>query len=165
MSLIKETHKKLLKGEFSAVELTRSYLKTINEKSDLNAFITKTEDLALTQAKEVDDLISKKKNISELAGIPCAIKDAILVEGEKCTAGSKMLKDYIAPYDATVIKKLKEHNSIIVGKTNMDEFGMGTSNENSAFGAVKNPHDISRVSGGSSGGSAVSVAAHGKSVV
>lgn len=159
MSLIKETHKKLLQGDISALELARSYLKTIDEKSDLNAFITKTEDLALRQAAEVDDLIAKKKKISELAGIPCAIKDAILVEGERCTAGSKILENYIAPYDATVIRKLKENNSVIVGKTNMDEFGMGGSNENSAFGVVKNPHDISRVPGGSSGGSAVSVAA------
>ena len=157
---VKDIHKKLIKGEFSAEELTRTYLETIKKKDkDLNAFITQTPELALTQAKEVDVMIAQKKDIPLLAGIPCAIKDAILVEGIKCTAGSVLLKDYVAPYDATVIQKLKENKVVIVGKTNMDEFGMGASTENSVFGPVKNPHDTTRVPGGSSGGSAVSVAA------
>lgn len=156
---VQDTHEKLIKGEFSAEELTRSYLETIKKKDkDLNAFITQTPELALTQAKEVDVMIAQKKNIPLLAGIPCAIKDVILVEGIKCTAGSALLKDYVAPYDATVIQKLKENNVVLVGKTNMDEFGMGASTENSAFGPVKNPHDTTRVPGGSSGGSAASVA-------
>src|SRR3989339_510890 len=110
---IKQSHEGLKKKEFSSVELTRSYLKNIKKlDKELNAFLNVTEDLAIGQAEEAD-----KKNasgtIGDLTGIPCAVKDAILVEGQKCTAASKILENYTAPYDATVIKKLKERGSVI----------------------------------------------------
>jgi len=154
---IKQAHEGFKKGEFTSVDLTKAFLEKI-KKSDINSFLSVTEDLAIEQAKEADKKI-KTGNFGMLCGIPCGIKDAILVEGEKCTAGSKILENYIAPYDATVIKKLKEQGVVILGKTNTDEFTMGSSTENSAFGVTKNPHDKSRVSGGSSGGSAAAVAA------
>ena len=117
------------------------------------------ENFALTQAKEADKKIATG-NFGVLMGIPCAIKDAIMVEGQKCTAASKILENYVAPYDATVVKKLYEAGAVILGKTNLDEFAMGGSGENSAFGPTKNPHDKTRVAGGSSSGSAASVAAN-----
>jgi len=157
---IKETHDGLVKKEFSALELCKSYLeKAKKEDKKLSAFITITEDLALSQAKKIDEMISKEKEIPILAGIPCAIKDNILVEEIKCTAGSKILENYIAPYNATVVEKLQERGAVILGKTNLDEFAMGSSTENSAFGPTKNPNDLSCVPGGSSGGSAAAVAA------
>ncbi len=155
---IKQAHEGLKKGEFTSVDLTTAYLEKI-KKSDLNSFISVTEDLALAQAKEADSKIASG-NFSELTGIPCAVKDAILVEGEKCTSGSKMLENYIAPYDATVVKKLKESGAVILGKTNLDEFAMGASGENSAFGPTKNPYDKTRVTGGTSSGSVAAVAAN-----
>ncbi|MDP2741472.1 MAG: Asp-tRNA(Asn)/Glu-tRNA(Gln) amidotransferase subunit GatA [bacterium] len=158
---ITKAHEGLLKKEFSAVELTKAYLSEIKKTDkEINAFLTITEDLALAGAQEADRKILSGKPISLLTGIPCAIKDAILVKEQRCTAGSKILENYIAPYDATVIKKLKEEGAVILGKTNTDEFTMGSSTENSAFGVTKNPHDKTRVAGGSSGGSAASVAAN-----
>jgi aspartyl-tRNA(Asn)/glutamyl-tRNA(Gln) amidotransferase subunit A len=154
---IKQANEGLKKGEFTSVDLTKAFLDKIR-KSDINSFLSVTEDLAISQANEADKKI-KTGNFGLLCGIPCAIKDAILVEGEKCTAGSKILENYVAPYDATVIKKLKEQGVVILGKTNTDEFTMGSSTENSAFGVTKNPHDKSRVAGGSSGGSAAAVSA------
>jgi aspartyl-tRNA(Asn)/glutamyl-tRNA(Gln) amidotransferase subunit A len=149
----------LKNNDFTSVDLTKAYLELIKKKDpEINAFITITEDLALRQAKEADERIAKGTD-SILTGIPCAIKDNIMVKGEKCTAGSKILESYVAPYDATVIKKLKEHGAVILGKVNMDEFAMGSSCENSAFFPTKNPHDLARVPGGSSGGSAAAVAA------
>src|SRR3989338_8135524 len=135
---ISKTHDALVKKEFSAVELAEAYLAKIEkEDKEINAFLTLTRDLALAQAKEVDGKIAKGEEIDVLAGVPCAIKDAIMVEDVKCTAGSKILENYIAPYDATVIKKLKDRGAVILGKTNMDEFTMGASGENSAFGPTK----------------------------
>ena len=158
--MIRELHEKLIAKELSARELTESFLARISEKDgSLNAFITQTPELALAQAKEVDKKIAHGEELSLLAGIPCAVKDSILVEDIRCTAGSKILEDYIAPFDATVVKKLRQNDAVFVGKTNTDEFSMGASTENSAFGVTKNPHDTERVAGGSSGGSAACVAA------
>ncbi|HUW72023.1 MAG TPA: amidase, partial [Candidatus Humimicrobiaceae bacterium] len=157
---VKEIHQSLIRKEFSALELCRNYLVEIKkENKRINAFLDVSEELALSQAKEIDALVSQKKKIPLLAGVPCAIKDNILVEGIPCTAGSKILENYVAPYDATVIKRLKDQGAVILGKTNLDEFAMGSSTENSAFGPTRNPHDLTRVSGGSSGGSAATVAA------
>jgi len=157
---IKKTHEGLSKKEFSAVELANAYLEKIEkEDKNINSFLTVCKDLALSQAKEIDKKIERGQEISLLAGAPGAIKDIILVAGVKCTAGSKILENYIAPYDATCIKRLKDNGIIILGKTNMDEFAMGSSTENSAFGVTKNPIDLTRVPGGSSGGSTAAVAA------
>jgi aspartyl-tRNA(Asn)/glutamyl-tRNA(Gln) amidotransferase subunit A len=154
---ITETHKGLVEKKFSSLDITKAYLKKIkSEDKKISAFLEITEDLALSQAKEADEL----KEISPLTGIPCAIKDLILIKGTKTTCASKILKDYVAPYDATCIKNLKKENAVFLGKTNLDEFAMGTSTENSAFFPTKNPADLKRVPGGSSGGSAAAVAAN-----
>ncbi len=145
---------------FSCQELVKECLAEIKKRDkEINAFISLNEK-ALEEAKEVDKKILKKEEIGELGGIPIAIKDNILVEDLPCTAGSRMLENYIAPYDATVVKKLKKAGAIIIGKTNLDEFAMGSSGENSAFGITRNPFDLSRVPGGSSSGSAAAVAAN-----
>ena len=156
---ILQAHQGLIKKEFSALELCKAYLDRIKEKNgEIFSFLTLTEDLALSQAKKIDDFILGGRKIPILAGIPLAVKDNILVENIKCTAASKILENYIAPYDATVIKKLKNQGAVIFGKTNMDEFAMGSSTEHSSFGKTRNPLDFTRVPGGSSGGSAAAVA-------
>jgi aspartyl-tRNA(Asn)/glutamyl-tRNA(Gln) amidotransferase subunit A len=158
---IKQAHQGLKKKEFSAAELTEVVLDRIKKHNqEINAYLTITEELALAQAQKIDKKIANREEINPLAGIPTAIKDIILVEGIKCTAGSKILENYTAPYDATAIKRLKKVGAVIVGKTNLDEFAMGSSTENSGFGPTKNPHDLKRVPGGSSGGSAAAVAAY-----
>jgi len=157
---ILQTKEKLIQKEFSATELTKAFLKNIESKDkEISAFLTLTPELALSQAKKVDDWILEKRELPLLAGIPLAIKDNVLVAGVKCTAASRILENYIAPYDATVIKRLREQGVVILGKTNLDEFAMGSSTENSAFGPTKNPLDTTRVPGGTSGGSAAAVAA------
>ena len=149
----------LKKGDFSSEELTKNFLQRIKQyDSELNSFITVSEDLALTQARAADDIISKG-NATALTGIPFAQKDIFCTNGIKTTCGSKMLDNFIAPYDATVIHKFNQAGSVMLGKTNMDEFAMGSSNETSFYGGVKNPWDTSTVPGGSSGGSAAAVAA------
>ncbi len=158
---IHEAHAKLSKKEISSEELTEACLETIDKKDkSIFAFITKIPDQALKQAKEIDEKISHGEKVGPLAGIPVAIKDNMCIDGVKTTAGSKMLENFISPYDATVIKKLREAGAIFLGKTNMDEFAMGSSTENSYLGPTKNPHDLERVPGGSSGGSAASVASN-----
>jgi len=156
---ITEARKKLDEKVFSAVDLAKTYLAEIEKKNgELNAYLEVYGDV-LEQAKVADDLIAKGESYS-LLGIPLAIKDVILIKGRKASAASKMLENYIAAYDSTVIAKLKKQGAIFLGRTNTDEFAMGGSTENSAFGVTRNPHDTSRVAGGSSGGSIVAVAAN-----
>ena len=154
---VAELSKGLKNRDFSSVELTKHYLKRI-ERSDLNAFITVTEDLALSQAREADSRLTKG-NANVLTGIPYAHKDIFCTKGIKTSAGSKILDPFISPYDATLSYKLNAEGMVMLGKTNMDELAMGSSNENSYYGPVKNPWDKKRVPGGSSGGSAAAVAA------
>lgn len=158
---ISELHEGYKQKKFSAKEVIKNYLENIKEKDGvISAFLGVYEDLALKQAKEADELISAGKELKSLSGIPIAIKDNILVEGLPATASSKILKDYISAYDAGVVTKLKENGAVFIGRTNMDEFAMGSSTENSAVRLTRNPHDIERVPGGSSGGSAASVASN-----
>ena len=146
------------KKQISATEITKEYLNRIKASDELNCFITLTEDSALNRAKEIDKDISKN-NLKPLSGLPIAQKDIFCTKGVKTSCGSKMLDNFISPYDATVVDKLNEAGTIMLGKTNMDEFAMGSSNETSFYGAVKNPWDHEYVPGGSSGGSASAVAA------
>lgn len=155
---IKELVNKIQNQEVSCVDVVTSYIKSINEKEDLiNAFLLLQTDKALEKAKELDERIKKGEKVGRLAGIPIAIKDNMCTRGVATTCASKMLEDFVPPYDATVIKKLEEEDAILIGKTNLDEFAMGSSTENSAFKITKNPIDTTRVPGGSSGGSAAAV--------
>ncbi|MBI4709469.1 MAG: Asp-tRNA(Asn)/Glu-tRNA(Gln) amidotransferase subunit GatA [Candidatus Portnoybacteria bacterium] len=158
---ILKASKGLKNKEFSSLELTQAVFDEI-KKSDgaIHAYLSLNEEGALARAGEIDKKIAANESLPILAGVPVAIKDNILIEGLRCTAGSKILENYVAPYDASVIKKLKEAGAVFLGKTNMDEFAMGSSTENSAFGPTKNPCDLERVPGGSSGGSVAAVAAN-----
>ncbi len=158
--MIRDLHKKLTNKEITSVQLTEQYFKVIEEKDpEILAYLTLTKELAMQQAAFVDAKIARGEKIGLLEGIPGAIKDMINVDGIRNTAGSKILDNYISPFDATVVKKLKENGAVILGKVNQDEFAMGSSTENSAYQLTKNPVDIERVPGGSSGGSAACVAA------
>ncbi|MBI2121056.1 MAG: Asp-tRNA(Asn)/Glu-tRNA(Gln) amidotransferase subunit GatA [Parcubacteria group bacterium] len=154
---IAKARKHLDAGDFSAVELAQAYLKNIEEKNkDIFAYIEVFDDV-LEQAKRADEMIKQGK-AAALTGIPLAIKDNMLIEGKESTSGSKILKGHIGIYDATVIGKLKAQRAVFLGRANMDEFAMGSSTETSAYGVTRNPRDIARVPGGSSGGSAAAVA-------
>lgn len=144
--------------ECSAVELAQHYLKRIDAARDLNAFVHVDAELTLAQAKAADAALANGE-AGPLAGLPIAHKDVFVTRGWRSTAGSKMLANYASPFDATVVARLSAAGMVTLGKTNMDEFAMGSSNENSAFGPVKNPWDTSAVPGGSSGGSSAAVAA------
>lgn len=157
---IKEANKLLASKQIKATELTKAYLERaqkLNKK--LNAYITITEDHALDQARKVDGLIADNQQVSPLAGIPIGLKDLYSTRGIKTSAASKILDDYIPVYDATVVTKLKDVRSVFIGKTNLDAWAHGSSGENSDFGTTKNPYDAKRVPGGSSSGSAATVAA------
>jgi len=157
---IHEAHKLLKQRRISSLELTKSALKRITEvESKIRACVTIVEDMALKQAEQVDNYIKTAHEITPLTGIPTLIKDVMCTKGIRTTCSSKMLENFVPPYDATVIEKLKAQKAVIVGKTNMDEFAMGSSTEHSAFFPTYNPWDLSRVPGGSSGGSAAAVAA------
>lgn len=150
--------KALTEKKISSVELTQHYLKQIKEQNELNAFITVDEEYAIEQAKKADQLV-RDKTSSLLTGIPMALKDLFCTIQMPTTCGSKMLANFKSPYNATVTEKLQAQGAVLLAKTNMDEFAMGSANENSFFGPVKNPWDKTRVPGGSSGGSAAAVAA------
>ncbi|MFZ1323290.1 MAG: Asp-tRNA(Asn)/Glu-tRNA(Gln) amidotransferase subunit GatA [Ignavibacteria bacterium] len=154
-----EIRKDLMDGNITCIELVQNYLKNIKDQKDLNVFISLFEDEALVRAGEIDEKIKAGK-AGKLAGAVISIKDVISVKDKKLTCGSKMLSEFETVYNATVIDRLLSEDAIIIGKVNCDEFAMGSSNENSYFGPVKNPVDTSRVPGGSSGGSAASVAAN-----
>ena len=156
---VAELSKALRSREVSSVELTQAYLEkiaTVNER--LNTYITTCDELALKQASKADQLIADG-NQNPLLGIPIAHKDIFCTKNIKTTCGSKMLENFVSPYDATIVSKLNKAGAVTLGKTNMDEFAMGSSNETSYFGSVKNPWDTNKVPGGSSGGSAAAVAA------
>ena len=157
---IEKAHNAMIKGEYTAVDLAEAYISEIKKKNkEINAYLEIYDDV-FEQAKKADKIIESGK-ATLLTGIPFAIKDNILIQGKKASSASKILENYTATYDATVIKKLKKEGVVFIGRTNMDEFAMGGSTENSAFGVTKNPHDTSRVAGGSSGGSAAAVAMDG----
>ncbi|RKY80755.1 Asp-tRNA(Asn)/Glu-tRNA(Gln) amidotransferase GatCAB subunit A, partial [candidate division KSB1 bacterium] len=152
------TRELLLQKQISCKELVQSYLSRIEQHRHLNAFITIFADEALKRARIIDQKLARGEG-GKLAGMVMAIKDILTIKGKRTTCGSRILENFVAPYDATVIQRLQAEDAIFIGKTNMDEFAMGSSNENSYFGPVKNPHDPERIPGGSSGGSAVAVAA------
>jgi len=164
MELFKYTagqlHEKLVTKEISAVELTKAVLARVDAvEKDVKAYITQTREGALAQAQAVDDKIGRGERISVLAGIPGALKDNICTKGTKTTCASKILANFVPPYDATVAEKLAAEDAVVIGKANMDEFAMGGSTENSGFFPTHNPWNLETVPGGSSGGSAAAVAA------
>ena len=155
---ISQSHQLLKEKKISSVELTKSCLQHLRDmEGKVHACVTIIEDIALEQAKEADKAISSGK-IDSLTGIPTLIKDNMCTKGIRTTCSSKMLENFTPPYNATIIEKLRTSKAVILGKTNMDEFAMGSSTENSAFFPTKNPWDLERVPGGSSGGSAAAVA-------
>lgn len=158
--MIRELHEQLINKTQTAEGLALEYLDRIKEKDQsIGAFLTVLDrEAVLVQARKVDEKIARGEQIDLLEGIPGALKDTILLAGVRATGGSKILDNYIAPYDATVTERLQVSGAVILGKTNMDEFAMGSSTENSAYQLTKNPKDTSRVPGGSSGGSAAAVA-------
>lgn len=159
---IRKAREHLLKGDFSARELAEAYLAVINEKNKtINAYVEVYDDV-LQQADRADEVLKEKGEESPvLTGIPIALKDNMLVKGRGVTCGSKILEGYTATYDGGVIDQLRQAGAVLLGRTNMDEFAMGSSTETSAFGITRNPHDTTRVPGGSSGGAAAAVAMGG----
>jgi aspartyl-tRNA(Asn)/glutamyl-tRNA(Gln) amidotransferase subunit A len=164
MSLIERTAVELLhllsRGETTSEALTGAFLQAIRQREPrLQAFLHVDETGALDQARAVDERRRRGESLGTLAGLPVAIKDVLCTRGQRTTCGSKMLRDFVPPYDAHVISRLRQADAVLLGKTNLDEFAMGSSTENSAFQVTRNPWDPTRIPGGSSGGSAVAVAA------
>ena len=160
MTSIRELHQQLVNKERSAVEITTEALETIKTVDPkVKSFLQVTADHALERAKAVDNKIANNEEIGLLAGIPIGIKDNMSTKGIATTCGSRILENFVPPYESTVTQKLQEAGAIMVGKTNLDEFAMGSSTENSGYQVTANPWDLSRVPGGSSGGSAAAVAA------
>jgi len=158
---IKQIHQDLVNKKISCQDLIKQYLSEIEKfDGEIRALLEVFKEEALAEAKLVDEKIKKGEALKSLDGIPVIIKDNLLYAGHHCSAGSKVLENYVAPYTATAVQKLKEAGAIILGRSNMDEFAMGSSTENSAYGVTKNPYDLERVPGGSSGGSAAAVAAN-----
>lgn len=156
-----ELAEKITKKEIKAAEVAEAVFRRIQEvDGQINAYISVLQEDAMKKAREIDERISKGESVGLLAGVPIAIKDVICIEGTRTSCGSKILSNFIAPYDATVIEKLRKTDVVFVGKANMDEFAMGSSTETSYFGPTRNPWDLERVPGGSSGGSAAAVAAN-----
>ncbi len=155
-----EIAEKVSSGEVSARSVVEHHIETINKiESDVNAFNLVTAEQALIDADEIDSKIASGETLGPLAGVPISIKDNLCTRGVETTCSSKILEGWKPPYNATVIEKLKEAGAVVMGKTNLDEFAMGSSTENSAFGPTRNPHNLELVPGGSSGGSAAAVAA------
>ena len=158
---VHELKDKLAKKEVTSKEITESYVKRIEEKEpDVKAFVNKTTDTAIQKAIDIDKKIASGEKVSSLAGIPIGIKDNICTKGVKTTCSSRMLENFVSPYDATVMNKINNEDLIMLGKLNMDEFAMGASTEYSYFKKTSNPWDLNKVPGGSSGGSAAAVAAN-----
>ncbi len=156
---IRELHQMLVDREISSVDLTQSVLDQIDAVGEkTRAYLLVTRDLALRQAKAADERLRAKRNVTPLTGIPIALKDVLCVKDVAATAGSKILKGFTPPYSATVVERLEAEGAVFLGKTNCDEFAMGSSNENSGYSPVHNPWALDRVPGGSSGGSAAAVA-------
>src|SRR3989339_111589 len=161
---IQQAHDGLKKKKFTSVELTQVCLARIKKRNpEINAFISVFETEALEEARKADEMIRNKpldfaRGKHMLAGIPFCVKDAINTLDRRSTGSAKILDNYISPYEATVIRRIREQGAVLIGKNNCDAFGHGASNENSMYGPVKNPHDLSKVAGGSSGGTAAAVA-------
>src|SRR5205085_1034814 len=146
--------------QVTATALAEGFYNKIDaEDKQVHAYLTLSKDRALSQAAKIDALADKGQPLPPLAGVPVGIKDVMVTNGVRTTAGSKILENFIPPYDCTAVSRLEAAGAVILGKLNCDEFAMGSSNENSAYGPVRNPRDLSRVPGGSSGGSAAAVAA------
>src|SRR6516225_6058666 len=157
---VEATRTAIAERQFTASALVDAFYNKIrSEGPDIGAYLTLSEERAYAQAQRVDDVVGRGKALPPLAGVPIAIKDVISTKGVRTTAGSKILANYVAPYNATVVDRLESAGAVILGKTNCDEFAMGSSNENSGFHPVRNPRDRTRVPGGSSGGSAAVIAA------
>lgn len=156
-----ETAAKIASGELTAVEVTEAHLARIEAVDEkVHAFLHVDREGALAQARAVDEKRARGEQLGPLAGVPLALKDIFTTEGIPTTVGSKILEGWIPPYDATLTRRLKDADVVILGKTNMDEFAMGSSTENSAYGPTGNPWDLTRIPGGSGGGSSAALAAH-----